>query len=395
MKGNNLLVICHSYNSFQKDQIEELSKYFDHVTVLVRTNPLTEISKFLPLKRYERFTNENKIDLTNKPSNVDVIPTPIVYLPGQNSYKSVGKKHLAAVKKAIKKRQIDFDLIHAHFTWSSGFVGSELKKEFSVPLVVTAHGYDIYSLPFRDDDWRTKIEHVLNSADNIITVSNSNLDCIKKLDVSTPVTVIPNGFRSDLFHPRDQTECRKLIGLPLYKKIILTVGNLVEIKGQKHLIDAIKKIISSRRDILCIIVGSGHLKGALERQISSLGLEQYIRLVGGKPHDEIPFWMNACDLFVLPSLNEGNPTVMFEVLGCGKPFIGTRVGGVPEVITSEDYGILVEPANPEDLADKIIVSLHRDWDQKKILNHASQFTWDSIAKQIVGVYKQVLKENPV
>jgi len=393
MKGNNLLVICHSYSTFQKDSIEESSKYFDRVTVLVRTNPLAEISKFLPLKRYERFSKANKIDLTDKPLNVVVIPTPIAYLPGQNSYKSVSKKHLAAVKKAIKEHQIDFNSIHAHFTWSSGFVGSELKKEFNVPLVVTAHGYDIYSLPFKDDDWRTKIEYVLNSADNIITVSNSNLNCIRKLNVSTPVTVIPNGFGSDLFHPHDQTECRKLLGLPLDKKIILTVGNLVEIKGHKHLIDAVKGITSNRNDILCIIVGSGHLRSALERQIRSLGLEQYVRLVGGKPHDDIPIWMNACDLFVLPSLNEGNPTVMFEALGCGKPFIGTKVGGIPEVITSKEYGSLVEPANPDELAEKIIFLLGREWNRNEILDHAAQYAWENIAKQIMNVYNKSVEEN--
>ena len=77
--------------------------------------------------------------------------------------------------------------------------------------------------------------------------------------------------------------------------------------------------------------------------------------------------MNACDLFVLPSLNEGNPTVMFEALGCGKPFVGTKVGGVPEVIASDDYGLLVEPADPEDLAEKILVALDREWDREAIL----------------------------
>jgi len=78
-------------------------------------------------------------------------------------------------------------------------------------------------------------------------------------------------------------------------------------------------------------------------------------------------WINAADIFVLPSLGEGNPTIMFECLGCGKPFVGTTVGGVPEVITSDDYGLLVEPADPKDLARKILMALGREWDREAIL----------------------------
>ena len=100
--------------------------------------------------------------------------------------------------------------------------------------------------------------------------------------------------------------------------------------------------------------------------------------------------MNACDLFVLPSLNEGNPTVLPEALGCGKPFVGTKVGGVPEVITSDESGLLVEPADPEDLAGRILIALDREWDREKILTYAERYTWENIAKEIMGVYEQIL-----
>ena len=114
-------------------------------------------------------------------------------------------------------------------------------------------------------------------------------------------------------------------------------------------------------------------------------------LAGGKPHDEIPVWLNACDLFVLPSLSEGNPTVMFEAFGCGKPFVGTRVGGVPEVITSNEYGLLVDPANPDDLAEKILMALDREWNREAILACSERYTWENITKEIVSVYDQVLE----
>ena len=380
MGKNNLLVVSNHYLTFVKDQVEILSTNFDNTIALVRFNPAINL-----------LGHRSVMDVNPILSNIQIFTTPILYLPFDRQYKKLGERHYHAADKAVRHNHLTFDLIHAHFIWSSGYAAARLKEEYGIPFVVTGHGYDVYSLPFKDDEWREKIEYVLNTADHVITVSQSNLACIRKLDVSTPVTVIPNGFRSDLFHPRDSAECRRALNLPQDRKIILTVGNLEPIKGQKYLVEALKQIARERKDVLCAIVGAGKLRGSLERQIRSLGLEDYVVLAGGKPHDEIPLWMNACDLFVLPSLNEGNPTVMFEALGCGKPFVGTRVGGVPEVITSDDYGLLVEPADSEDLAEKILIALDREWDREAILEYAQRYTWKNIAKEIMGVYAQILE----
>jgi len=385
----NILYICHSYNSFQKDPIEESSKYLNNVNVLVRTNPIAEIANYFPVHRLDRYKQKSKIDLNSLPENISVFPTPIIYAPLDSQYKKLGELHYRAVEKLIQKNHMKFDLIHSHFTWSAGYAGARLKEKYNVPFVVTAHGYDIYSLPFKDDEWKNKIEYVLNTADHIITVSRINLAFIKMLNISTPVTVIPNGFRNDLFYPQNSRDCRKELNLPQDKKIILTVGNLESVKNHTDLVEAAHRIILERKDIICVIVGYGKLYSALKHQIHSLGLDDYIILTGGKPHNKIPLWMNACDQFVLPSLNEGNPTVMFEALGCGKPFIGTSVGGVPEVISSEQYGLLVEPANTKDLADKILIALDHDWDRELILEYAEQFRWENITKNIIKVYQNL------
>jgi len=390
MNTTNLLIICHAYTNFQKDPIEIIAPYVSSVNVFVRTNRFAEIGKFLPISNLKHFSSKYKIDRRVIPKNIQVYSTPLWYIPTDCAYKKLGDSHYSHIRSVIKKNKIRFDLIHAHFTWSAGYAGARLKEEYGVPLVVTAHGYDIYSLPFKDVVWQEKIERVLNTADHIITVSQSNLKCIQKLDVSTPVTVIPNGFRSDLFYPRDMFECRRMLNLPQNKKIILTVGNLEPVKCQSYLIEAIRMIVQKRKDVLCVIVGSGTLKNTLACQIHHLGLEEYVLLVGGKSHDEISIWMNSCDIFVLPSINEGNPTVMFEALGCGKPFVGTKVGGVPEVISSDKYGLLVDPANIDDLAEKILTALDKEWDQKAILAYAEQFTWDNIAVDILKVYGRVL-----
>jgi glycosyltransferase involved in cell wall biosynthesis len=363
--------------TFVKDQYECISKYVAEINALTRNN------YYYVLKR------KSLVDSSKIPMNISVRETPVFYLPLDSHYKKLGKLHFNAVDKAINKNGIDFDLIHSQFTWSSGYVGAKLKEKYDVPFVVTAHGYDIYSLPFKDSEWRKRIEYVLNSADHIITVSKSNLKCINKLDVSTPVTVIPNGYDSNKFYPRDQNDCRDQLNIPIDKSVLLTVGNLEEVKGQKYLIEAMQEIIKSRKDVLCYIVGSGPLESKLKKQILVAGLENYVKLVGAKPHSEIPIWMNACDVFVLPSLRESFGVVQIEAMACGKPVVATYNGGSEEIIVSEDYGLLVERSNSHNLSKMIEVGISKIWNRGQIIEYSKYYQWKNVTKQIHKIYSTV------
>jgi glycosyltransferase involved in cell wall biosynthesis len=386
--NGNLLVIGQSYNAFEKETSDILSTYFEDVEVLVRYNPIAGLGNIFPIGSLERFRKCNLIS-KDTPVNLHVRGTPTWYLPLDRSYKGLGERHYQATKKVLKGNRKHFDIIHSHFLWSSGYVGAKLKADLMIPLIVTAHGFDIYELPFKDEDWRGKIEGVLNSADHIITVSQSNLRCINKLDVSTPATVIPNAFKEELFHPRNPTDCRKALGIPMDKKIILSVGMLETVKGHKYLIDAIKSIISQRNDIVCVIIGTGKLQGALEHQIHTLGLEEHVRLEGGKPHEEIPLWMNASDIFVLPSLDESFGVVLIESMACGTPVIGTNVGGISEIITSSSHGFLAKSADASSLADAILKGLETEWSREAIVQNAKKYEWKSVSQQIIKLFQQM------
>jgi glycosyltransferase involved in cell wall biosynthesis len=394
MEKPNLLIITHMYATFIKDQINQMAPRFSNIYVLVRTNPLAEISRIIPVPYLVPFSVAQKIDLSNKPENVHVIQTPVIYLPTESGYEKLGRSHLRSVERSIQKNRIDFDIIHAHFTWSAGYVGSKLKETCGVPFIITAHGMDIYDLPFKNAFYTGQITRILNSADHIITVSRNNLASMKRLAVQKPVSVILNGFDHLRFFPSDMQECRRTLGLPQDKKILINVAKLYDVvKGHEILIRAMQEVIRTRDDVVCYIVGDGELRASLEKLIAELHLEQQVKIVGAKPHREIPLWINAGDLFVLPSKNEGNPTVLFECLGCAKPFIGTRVGGIPETITDDTYGILSEPGNVQELAKNILSALNREWDPAKISAYAQQFTWENISKEILDVYAKVCKKN--
>jgi len=392
----NLLVISPRYPhrrsysaSFVKVQVDLLSKYLKSVTVISLIPYVPKIFRNLRFINPKWVGDSYASDYSY--NNVSVYYIRSANLPWdfcrRNFYvKSQSRK----VINHIKRNNIEFDLVHSHFIWPSGYVGVHVKKVFSKPLVVTAHGYDIYKLPFKNKKWTDIIKSILSDVDYLISVNKKNIRYIKKLGVEIPVVPIPNGYDSNLFRPLDREECRKLLGLPLNKKIILTVGNLYKVKGHKYLLEALRYVVKKRNDMLSIIIGEGPEREFLRKLIEDWNLSKYVLMAGPKPHEEIPMWMNAADIFVLPSLAEGNPTVMFESLGCGLPFVGTRVGGIPEVIISDDYGYLVDPMNSRELYEKIILSLDREWDRRKIHNYALQFTSKNAVKKIMEVYDEVL-----
>ena len=127
-QDKNLLIISPVYNFFVKDQVDLLSHFFHKIYVLVALNPIAEISNFLPINYLKRFRKKTMICLDDKPENVIVIPTSLLYAPTDYHYKQLGHKHFKIVENIINKNKIKFDLIHSHFTWSSGYVGAKLKE---------------------------------------------------------------------------------------------------------------------------------------------------------------------------------------------------------------------------------------------------------------------------
>lgn len=398
MENLHLLVISDRYphsrdsftSSFVYNQIGNLKSFFRRVYVISLTpfvpKFLSKFSFINPRWRRDAFAENYRY------SNVEVYFVKYFTLPFDFFRKKRGDITFKKVNEIVQKEKIKFNLIHAHFIYPSSYVGAELKERYSKPLIITGHGHDVYDLPFKDAKWNAKIRSILNKADHIITVSKSNYSKLIQLEISKDkISIIPNGYDLNLFKPASTHASRDKVGLPVNKKIVLSVGNLETVKGHEYLIKAMKKVIQKEKDILCLIVGSGSQRNKLERLVKELDLQDDVMLLGSKPHDEIPLWINACDVFVLPSLNEGNPTVMFECLGCGKPFVGTTVGGEPEIIINEKLGILVEPGNSEQLADAILKALNKEWNKEHILNYAKQFTWEEIAEKIMVVYEEVCK----
>jgi glycosyltransferase involved in cell wall biosynthesis len=390
LRDKTLLIVSQNYATFVKDQVECLAPFYKQINVLAVTRPIAEISNYLPLHSLKPFRKRVKINLSGLPHNVTVFTTPLNYLPFKGWYEKVGALHLKMARKVIRKNKLHFDLIHCHFTYSSGYVGEQLKREYDVPLLITGHGFDVYDLPFRDSFWRDKVSAILKAADRIITVSKKNLSCIRKIGVDTPVDLIPNGYQKNIFYPLGKVESRQTLELPVSVQVIVSVGNLIAIKGHQYLIEAMAELVMHQNDLRCYIIGSGGLRTQLEKQIAKSGLGKNVFLVGSLEHYQIAPWISAADLFVLPSLNEGNPTVLFESLACGCPFIGADVGGVAEIVTDEKLGYLFQPGNVKDMVEVISTALTAEWDRSYIVDHSKSYSWDSIVGEIIKRHCKVL-----
>ena len=379
-RGKSLLILPNSYPDkdnkhyggiFVKEQVNELAKYFNKIYV-ISPQPFG--------------SNRALVDYEYR--NVRVFFPRFFHVPVGYFRRKLGENFFKAALRVIQQEKLEFDIIHAHFTWPSGYAGMLLKRKFKVPLVITAHGYDVYDLPFRNSTMFKKVKLALDSADHIVTVSRKNFGVlIKKLGVpEEKISVIPNGFDSKLFRPMSKMSAKRQLDLPEDKRILLNVANLVPVKGHRYLIQAMKKVVDRNKDVALFIVGDGPLRKDLEKLISDLNLKGYVHLVGARPHSEIPLWMNAADIFVLPSLSESFGVVQIEAMACGAPVVATINGGSEEIVISEDYGLLCPPADPECLAEKILIVLEKEWDREKIRKYAEQFTWGRIAKQILKVY---------
>ena len=384
LRDKTLLILTPSYpnedesfivETFVKYQVAELQKYFKKVIVIAPV-----LRSFGYLKK-DRFCRDYTYD------NVEVYYPRCIYIPIFWLSKILIDNRLQVVERTIEEHHLHFDLIHAHFTWPSGYIGVRLKEKYGKPVVTTIH---------ENGDWfdqEVRMDHPLintawSGADALIRVNKKDVPVMKRYNEQ--VYSIPNGF-PPAFHPIDTAVARERLDLPRDAKIIFTLGNLITRKGFNYLIDAMERVCSQRDDVLCFIGGAGPERGNLQGQIDRLGLGERVKLLGSVPGDQLTLWMNACDLFVLPSLSESFGVVQIEALACGKPVVSARNRGSEEVVISDDYGLLVEPADPGDLAEKILVALDREWDRDAILAYAERYTWENIAKEIMGVYTQILE----
>ncbi|HQJ30332.1 MAG TPA: glycosyltransferase family 4 protein [Syntrophales bacterium] len=179
--------------------------------------------------------------------------------------------------------------------------------------------------------------------------------------------------------------------------VIGTIGRLTAIKGQSYLLEAAAGLLREIPELICIIVGEGELRRELAARAASLGMGERAFFPGWRR--DVPSYMAALDLFVMPSLNEGMGRVVVEAMAAGRAVIASDVGGLRDLVVHGENGLLVPPGNAAALA-AAIRTLYRDPKRRRIMGQngrmkAPAFSAAAMIKKIDELYMNLLREKHV
>ncbi len=334
------------------EQVNRLSERNHEVHVITRRLPYHKS----PHEKIKD-VHEWRYEINEKNNFTFIIST---FLNCQKLYKKISQK-------------ISFDLINYHQPFSA-FAINLLRNTRKIKKVYTCH-----SLAFEEYETRNPkpskilplIKHKINSylrkyiekysvskSEEIAVLSEFTKDKLIENHRIKPekIHIIPGGVDLSQFAFREnKLRARKQLGLLEEKFILFTVRNLVPRMGLDNLIYAMKEIIQSAKDIYLIIGGKGELREKLANLISELNLADFVKLQGFIPKEDLPFYYQAADFFVLPTKYlEGFGLVTVEAMACGTPVLGTPVGGTKEILSKFNSTFLFEDTSPESIATLIL-----------------------------------------
>jgi glycosyltransferase involved in cell wall biosynthesis len=298
-----------------------------------------------------------------------------------------------AVRPAFTRALTEFrpDLVYATWAYPDGWAAVELGHRAGLPVVIKVHGTDVLGLDAYPGRRRLTIE-ALRRADGVVAVSQDLARQVLTFGIDPQrVRVVYNGIDAQLFHPGPAGAARTRLGLEGSEPLVLYIGNLVPVKGLEILVEACALLKRAHVRFTCCLIGEGPLKPSLERLIARRQLHPRVRLLGPRPHDQLPDWYRSAAVVVLPSWSEGVPNVLLEAAACGTPFIASRVGGIPE-IAHLGAGELVTPGDPRLLADAIGRRLTNSLGPPSespplIRSHAK------VAAELTGLFTQILRTH--
>jgi glycosyltransferase involved in cell wall biosynthesis len=308
---------------------------------------------------------------------------------------------------------INADIFEAHAVSGYGFPKSLEKLGIKKPFIHTIHGVlaDEYDqakkngyLSVRDrvaNYFMQKLskleEETAKKASIVVTISNYSLEKIQKYYCieQNKVRIVPNGVDIEKFKPMDTKAVRQKFGLG-NETCVLFVGSLIPRKGLPFLVEAAKKVAKNKADTKFLIVGDGPLRNQLSDSIKSANLSGNFKFLGNLKDDELPAVYNCADVFVLPSIQEGQGIVLLEAQASGKPVVAFNIGGVNETVQNKETGLLVNRGNVDELADALLKLLTDKALREKMGSKGHRFvsenyTWDICAQKMLKIYNEALK----
>lgn len=283
---------------------------------------------------------------------------------------------LPTIKKMMAEGY-EFDLIDAHYYYPDGVAAGVIAKKLGKPFVVTARGTDLNLIPQYTYP-RRLIQETAKQAYASIGVCKALMDKLVDLGAEQKkLYVFRNGVDLKKFKPEDQSLSRQKLNLPANRKILLSVGHLVELKGHDIAIRALREL---HEEVHLVIVGAGPERQALEILAKSLQLTERVHFAGQVANAELRWWYSAADALVLCSSREGWANVLLESMACGTPVVASDISGTREVVSCGSAGLLMKYRTPTALSEALIILFNNYPDRTAVRQFAEKFSWDETSQ---------------
>ncbi len=280
-------------------------------------------------------------------------------------------------------KPLDRPLLDAHYFYPDGVAAAHLATQFDLPLVITARGSDINLLP-RNAAVRRRMLWAAQRASALVAVSQALADQMVAIGMpADKIRVLRNGVDLDHFSVRDRAVERATLGFE--GPLVLSVGNLYQLKGHDLAIEA----IAGLPGVTLVIAGAGPELMPLKVLARSLGVDERVHFVGSVAQSDLVRYYNAADMLVLGSSREGMANVLLESLACGTPAVVTPVGGNPEVISTRAAGIVLDERSAAALKNGIGALLSSPPLREDTRRYAESFSWADVAHDLYQLFDDV------
>jgi len=294
-----------------------------------------------------------------------------------------------AVARALGQPLTEFapDIVLTYWLYPDAFGAAQVAARIGVPCISGARGSDLRA---RDRVSLALARSALAKSAHVLTVSEDlKRIAVRSFGVSGDcATAIANGCNVALFRRGDRLAARRALGLPAADRLVLYVGRLVAAKGLRELLRAWANIAQDDSRLRLAFVGDGVLHSELASAASAAGMANRVVLPGSASPEQVARWMQACDVFCLPSHSEGYPNVLVEALACGRPIVGTAVGGILEIV-DDDNGLLTPVGDVARLSEALRSALNKRWDEAALSRRFAR-SWDDVAAETLEVCHAVI-----
>lgn len=287
-----------------------------------------------------------------------------------------------------------YDIVSFHFG------GNKVKrtllkacKNANIPLILHFHGLNVWyeqkeNHKFLYDYLRIQYRSLYKRMNAVVGVSNKVKDEFLKKVSSVPAYTVYNGVDLQKFAFLNRRELKRPLRL-------ICVANLIDLKGQDLLIDAVKRLKEKGINCLLTLVGSGPNEQKLKAQAEKSGIAENVTFTGSLPYEKTASKLKDNDIFIMPSYYEALGCVYLEAMSSGLITVGVKNQGIDEIIKDGENGFLAEPKSVSSIVCAIERIAEMPPEQVSAVSEnanktARSYTWDNSAKQLIDVYKKTL-----